>query len=343
MLPRGPRVRRRLNAAAFAGGFGAPRRSSGRTTPSGGGSSQSTPRNPWAFLLCGLRGRCVERDWFTSSELKDCATTGLCKTALVKDAGPPDGFGRETIVGDDGPQRLVEEFAVAEQGSTQEPLLHGAQFPKCAVAPAVPERGAGLHTVHADDVEREIEDQSRTVEEHPGAPELVRDREAPFRSAKCRLERSHLEQTNRAIRSLRHHGKADVLPGLTLSMRPRDELFEALHRMGRGRDEPRHFHASERGKQRGRIAQAQLAKRHERSGEGRQSTAPIKSDRRGNRRRYRRQHGFELRMVRHLLHQNISPMMEAVATTCRAVAAKKARWGVGGMACRRAKRWPGLS
>jgi len=35
--------------------------------------------------------------------------------------------------------------------------------------------------------------------------------------------------------------------------------------------------------------------------------------------------------------------MEAVATTCRAVAAKMARWGVGGMACSRAKRWPGLS
>src|SRR5258705_12368984 len=113
--------------------------------------------------------------------------------ALMDDASAPDGFRLEPIVADDGPQRLVEELAVADQGPTQAPLLHGPQFPKCAVAPAVPERGAGLHAVHADDVEREIEDQSRTVEEHPGAPELARDRKAPFRSAKCRLERSRLE------------------------------------------------------------------------------------------------------------------------------------------------------
>src|SRR2546427_10904541 len=73
MLPRGPRVRRRLNAAAFAGGFGAPRRSSVRTTPSGGGSSQSTPRNSWLFLLCGLRGLCVERRGagFTADHAED--------------------------------------------------------------------------------------------------------------------------------------------------------------------------------------------------------------------------------------------------------------------------------
>src|SRR5438477_10638617 len=148
--------------------------------------------------------------------------------ALMEDPDAPDAVRLAPIFGDDGPQRLIEELAVAEQGPRQDPVLHGAQFPKCAVAPAVSERRAGLHTVDADDVEREIEDQSRAVEEHPGAPKLARDREAPFRSAECRLKRSQLEQTNRAIRSFRHDGKADVLPGLALSFGPRDEPFEAV-------------------------------------------------------------------------------------------------------------------
>src|SRR4029079_7114289 len=105
----------------------------------------------------------------------------------------------EPIVGHDGPQRLIEVLTVSKERAAQHPFLHGAQLPKSAVAPAVLERGSRLHAVHSDDVEREIEDQSSAIEEHPRAPELVRDREAPFRGAKCRLERSHLEQPYRVI------------------------------------------------------------------------------------------------------------------------------------------------
>ena len=90
----------------------------------------------------------------------------------------------------------------------------------------------------AEHVEREIHHQLRAVHEHPRAPELRRQREAPLRRPERRLERAHLEDPDRRVRPVRHDREAHILPRLPLPNRPADEAPEALDRRRRRRDEP---------------------------------------------------------------------------------------------------------
>ena len=74
--------------------------------------------------------------------------------------------------------------------------------------------------MHADHVDREVDDQARAFGENARAPELRADREAPFRVVEATVERPHLEDADGGRHAVRHHREAGVVAGLAFALRP---------------------------------------------------------------------------------------------------------------------------
>ena len=129
----------------------------------------------------------------------------------------------------------------------------------------------------SDDVEREVDDQLRAVDEHPRSPERRTDGKPPLGRAEARLELAYLEDADGGVHAMRHDREADVVAGRALAMGPRDEPLEPFDRGRRRRNEPRHFLGREHRQQRRRVGQPQLAQRHQRSGQDRQRLPPVLS------------------------------------------------------------------
>src|SRR5207237_4629154 len=151
---------------------------------------------------------------------------------LMDYAGTPDRLRFEPVLLQNCPQSLVQMLAVADKRPPQHALLHRSELSQRAVAASVSERRTRFQPMHAQNLEREVDDQFGAVDEHAETPEFRRQRETPLRSAKGRLERAHLEDTDRCIRSVRHDGEAHILASLPLSNRPIDEASEAIERRG---------------------------------------------------------------------------------------------------------------
>ena len=95
--------------------------------------------------------------------------------------------------------------------------------------------------MYADGLERKRQNLSRTVHEEATAPVWGAQHEAPLGRAKAWLERPQLKDPDGRPRALRHDGKAGVLSGLPLAVRPENESLEALNGGRRWRDESRDF------------------------------------------------------------------------------------------------------
>src|SRR4029453_18560606 len=108
-------------------------------------------------------------------------------------ASAPDHALSSPVLVEDGPQRLVEILAVAEERLAQDAFLHRANLPQRAVAATVEDPCAGLEPVRVDGVERKVDDHARAVHEHARAPERRADRESPLGGAEARLQLPHLE------------------------------------------------------------------------------------------------------------------------------------------------------
>src|SRR5947199_7982042 len=134
----------------------------------------------------------------------------------------------------------------------QHAFLDRADLHQRAVATAVLDGGPRFEAADADGAERELEHQARTRLEHSGAPELRADREAPFGGVEAGTEVANLEDADCRVVTLDRDGKARVLAGCTLAVRPRDETFEPFDGRGRRRDESRHFLRRQESEQRWR-------------------------------------------------------------------------------------------
>src|SRR5262247_4078057 len=134
-----------------------------------------------------------------------------------------DDFDALPVLGQEGPERLIEILAAPAERSSQHRFLHGADLLERAVAAAVLERRARLEASRADDLERKVDDEVGAVREDASSPVLVGDRESPLGRPEVGIECAHLEETDRAIRAARHDREADVLAERALAMRPRNE------------------------------------------------------------------------------------------------------------------------
>src|SRR5262249_33706203 len=228
---------------------------------------------------------------------------------LMDDRRSPRRLGLQPILVDDRPQQLIQVLAIAKERLPQHALAPGAELAQRAVAAAVQRRRTRFQPMNPDDQEPVVERQRGAVEERACAPELAGEREAPFGRSEVRLERANLHQPDRNVGGPRHDRVADVLPRGALAMRPRDEPLEAFHRRRRRRDEACDLRGRQRGEQRWRVRQPQLAKRHQRTSERRQPRTPVGRGRNTCRQRHRRNDGLELGALlkRHLLHQKIFP------------------------------------
>src|ERR1051325_9165957 len=99
----------------------------------------------------------------------------------------------------DRPHRLVEIFTMTDERPSQDTLAHGPKLFQRAIAPSVLECRARFKPSHPENVEGEVENQLRSVHEHPGAPAFARQRKAPFRRSKRRLEGPQLEDSDRDV------------------------------------------------------------------------------------------------------------------------------------------------
>src|SRR5215204_3543007 len=99
------------------------------------------------------------------------------------------------VVVQDGPERLIQVFAVAQEGFAQDTLLDRADLPKRAVAPSVGHGSPRLQPVRTDHVEREVDDHLRAIEERARAPERGADREAPLGGGEARFQLTELEDS----------------------------------------------------------------------------------------------------------------------------------------------------
>src|SRR5580704_3355453 len=128
-------------------------------------------------------------------------------------------------------------LAVVQERAAQDTLLNGPDLSERTVASAVPERRARLEAMRPEDVEGEVDHQPGAVQEDAGPPEFFRDREPPLGRPERRLDRARLENTDRRVRAARHHRETDILARGALTVRPRNEAFEAVDAAGRRGDE----------------------------------------------------------------------------------------------------------
>src|SRR5438128_12527005 len=82
----------------------------------------------------------------------------------------PDYFGLPIFV-EDGPQNLVEVFAVAQERFSEDTLLNGADLPQCAVAAAVLDRRTRLEAMNSDCLECKGDHQIRSFFKYARSPE----------------------------------------------------------------------------------------------------------------------------------------------------------------------------
>src|SRR5262245_29971892 len=160
----------------------------------------------------------------------------------VNDNGPQaaQASGRLPVFIDDRVECLIEVLAVAKERLAKHPFLHGTNLPQCAVAAAIPQRGACFESMHAERFESESQDELRTFLKDPEAPERRPEREAPFGGTEARFGFTHLEDPDCGVLTSNGHREAGIGPGSALPVRPGDEPFEPVDGRRRRRDEARH-------------------------------------------------------------------------------------------------------
>src|SRR4030095_15342530 len=92
-------------------------------------------------------------------------------TRALMTPGPPDCLRSPPVFVENRPQRLVEILAVAQERLPQDPFLDRADLPQRAVAATVRDRSTRLEAVRSHDIEREVDDHLRAVDEGARAPE----------------------------------------------------------------------------------------------------------------------------------------------------------------------------
>src|SRR5205807_5263098 len=121
------------------------------------------------------------------------------------------------------PAGLIHVDAVAQERAAKHGFLNGAELLQRAVAAAVLDRRLRFQAAHAEDVEREVEDDLRRIREDAGAPVVGAKREAPFGDIEGACERADLEETDDGVRTLQRHAEGERLAGLALTVGPCDE------------------------------------------------------------------------------------------------------------------------
>ena len=83
----------------------------------------------------------------------------------VNDDGPQalQASCRLPVFVDDRVERLIEVLAVAKERLAKHPFLHSTDLPQCAVAAAIPQRGACFEPMHAERFKSESQDELRTL------------------------------------------------------------------------------------------------------------------------------------------------------------------------------------
>jgi hypothetical protein len=140
-----------------------------------------------------------------------------------------------------------DAFALCSQ------LLHRS------IAALIAKRGARFEAVDAKHIEGKLEDELRSLGEGSRSPEFGPDRKSPVGREECRAEGANVNQADRRVRTSRHDGEADVLPGDALPLRPPDVTLEPFHGRWRRRNEPRYFFSGQQREERTRITSARLA------------------------------------------------------------------------------------
>src|SRR6188472_422548 len=117
---------------------------------------------------------------------------------------------------------------VTAERAAQDAFLDRADLAQRAVAAAVGDRRAGFEAMHADRVDREVDDHAGALGEDSRAPELRADRETPLGRQEARFERTQLEDADRGRHAVGHDREAGIVAGLALTVRPHDEALETL-------------------------------------------------------------------------------------------------------------------
>ena len=125
---------------------------------------------------------------------------------------------RSPVIFDDAVQHLIEVLAVVPERSPQQALLGRSDLQQGSAAPSVPDRRARFQAMHAECLERELEDEPRALFEYARAPERRADGETPLGRAESWLEQPATASPN-AIQS-RSGPRIDV-DGLTKIDSPR--------------------------------------------------------------------------------------------------------------------------
>src|SRR6188472_3107135 len=96
--------------------------------------------------------------------------TGAIVVWSVDDQARPEHPGLPPLVGQNRPQRRVEEAVVLAERAAQHAFPNRADLAQGAVAAPVFDRRPGLQALHAHHVNREVDNQARRVGEIPSAP-----------------------------------------------------------------------------------------------------------------------------------------------------------------------------
>src|SRR6188474_3014820 len=107
--------------------------------------------------------------------------------------------GRTPVFLDDGIERLVEIFAVAEERFAQHAFLHRAHLAERAVAAAVAQRRPRLEPMDTERFERESQHELGAFLEDTQTPERRSERESPFGGTESRFGLTHLEDADRRV------------------------------------------------------------------------------------------------------------------------------------------------
>src|SRR5205823_393171 len=112
-----------------------------------------------------------------------------------------DHFGLAPVFFENGPQNLIEIFAVALKRTSQHAFLDSADFFERRVPTDIRRARARLETMNTHDVECNVHHKFRSCPEHACAPERRSDCKAPLGGAEIRVELPQLKESNRSIES----------------------------------------------------------------------------------------------------------------------------------------------
>lgn len=152
--------------------------------------------------------------------------------ALVH-AGAVDVLTQRPVLGDDGPQHMVSEDAVAASRLPQHPFLSGADLSHRAVGASMTRVDTNFEAMDTHDIEEAVERKPRRFGKKAGPSVVVTEECRALHQGESGIEAPNQDQPYGSVESTGHDGPACRGAGGTEPGKVREESLQPLHCWGR--------------------------------------------------------------------------------------------------------------